>query len=306
MRRLGLSAAVLSLGLLSLAAPASAQRSFVSAVTGSDSNPCSRSSPCRSFGTAIAAVGGGGEVVVLDSGGYGPVTITKAITIESPAGIYAGINVSPGNGISVNAGPFDTVTLRGLTLTQTPASGTAITFTAGGTLTIENCVVDGWYNGVIINAGSPVIVRDSVFKNLAGEGIRVSPASGIAVATVVRCQFETNANVSLSAHENAKVWARDCVFTGGHIGAQSLSAGATSELDLRNCLFTNNNLFALLAETFGGGVAIARVSGSMIMGNTTGLSQITNATLESYGDNDVRGNTSDTIGTITQIGSTRK
>lgn len=45
----------------------------------------------------------------------------------------------------------------------------------------------------------------------------------------------------------------------------------------------------------------------MIMGNSTGLSQ-TGATslMESYGDNDIRGNAVNTSGTITPIGATRE
>jgi hypothetical protein len=46
----------------------------------------------------------------------------------------------------------------------------------------------------------------------------------------------------------------------------------------------------------------------MIMGNpAVGIGQLgAGSTLESYGDNDVRGNTNDTANTITPIGSTRQ
>jgi hypothetical protein len=114
MRRFSTVLTVLFLGGSALFAQA--QRTFVSAQHGSDANPCSVSSPCRTFGAAIAAVAAGGELVVLDSGGYGPVTITKAVTIEAPAGIYAGLYVASGDGIIVDAGGGDTVILRGLTL----------------------------------------------------------------------------------------------------------------------------------------------------------------------------------------------
>ena len=57
-------------------AHAAAQRTFVSA-GGVDNPNCSLAAPCRSFASAIAATLSGGEVIVLDSAGYGPVTITK-------------------------------------------------------------------------------------------------------------------------------------------------------------------------------------------------------------------------------------
>src|SRR5262249_34706657 len=107
---------VIAVFLLAPALFAQGQRVFVSAVSGSDSNPCTRPLPCRTFGQALIAVSAGGEVVVVDSGGYGPVTVTKAVTIVSPPGIYAGISVMSGSGITVNAGATDLVTLRGLSI----------------------------------------------------------------------------------------------------------------------------------------------------------------------------------------------
>ena len=109
-----------SVALLASALSAAAQpRVFVSAQTGIDTNPCSVTSPCRTFGQALSVVASGGEVIVLDSGGYGPVTINKPVTIEAPPGIYAGINTPAGSnpsvGINVSAGVGTSVVLRGLT-----------------------------------------------------------------------------------------------------------------------------------------------------------------------------------------------
>ena len=56
-------------------------QTFVSATLGSDSNPCARSSPCLTFAAALAQTAGG-EIVVLDPGDFGPVIITKALTIR--------------------------------------------------------------------------------------------------------------------------------------------------------------------------------------------------------------------------------
>src|SRR5829696_3669713 len=105
---------------LALTGEASAlvQRTFVSGL-GSDANPCSRAEPCRTFGAAIAQTLAGGEVIALDSAGYGPVTITKAISLIAPPGVYAGITTTVANtyAITVAAGANDLVVLKGLSLT---------------------------------------------------------------------------------------------------------------------------------------------------------------------------------------------
>jgi hypothetical protein len=295
----------LSFGLSLLVSSALAQvaRVFVS-VNGNDGNTCSNvATPCRTFAGGITQVDDGGEVIVLDTGSYGGTTITKGVTINVPPGVVA-FAAQP---FTINA-PGKNVTLRGLTLKAlTPGTGVGITFTAGSTLTIENSVVNGWSNGVSIDGAGILIVRNSVVKNMTNDGILLQPASGNAQATVIECQFESNGNIALGAFENSRVWARDCVFTGNNVAANASSSTAAvpAEIDVRNCIFSNT-LTGAFAVTFSGGTAVTRVSGCMIMGNSTGMGQINAGTLESYGDNDVRGNTSDTVGTITPIGGTRQ
>ena len=60
---------------------AQATRTWVSGL-GDDANPCSRTAPCKTFAGAISKTAPGGEISVLDPGGYGAVTITKPITIS--------------------------------------------------------------------------------------------------------------------------------------------------------------------------------------------------------------------------------
>ena len=65
-----------AMSVVSCEAAATAQPKFV-ASTGNDAAACSLAQPCRGFARAIAQTSAGGEVIVLDSAGYGPVTITK-------------------------------------------------------------------------------------------------------------------------------------------------------------------------------------------------------------------------------------
>src|SRR5882672_9726045 len=93
-----------------------AQRTFVSAANGNDANSCSRPLPCRSFAAAIPFTDPEGEVIVLDSGGYGAVTINQSVSLISPSGVHAGITASSGNAVTVNAGDSAHVVLRNLSL----------------------------------------------------------------------------------------------------------------------------------------------------------------------------------------------
>src|ERR1700732_4318531 len=108
MRKTALFVSILGAMLVILhgtSAQAQATRTWVSGV-GDDANPCSRTAPCKTFAGAFSKTAAGGEIDVLDPGGFGAVTITKAITLSSE-GFEGGVLVSGTNGIVVSAGPSD-------------------------------------------------------------------------------------------------------------------------------------------------------------------------------------------------------
>src|SRR5215471_12490618 len=123
--------------------PAQAQRARVFVASyGNDANPCTFTSPCRTFQQAINVVTTGGEVTAIDSAGFGPINITKAVTITSPDGVEAGIvPTSGGNAITIGAGTNDAVVLRGLTLNGGGVGFNGILFNSGGRLTVTNCTL---------------------------------------------------------------------------------------------------------------------------------------------------------------------
>src|SRR6266576_2121330 len=79
---------------------AQATRTWVSGV-GDDANPCSRTAPCKTFAGAISKTAAGGEISVLDPGGFGAVTITKSITIDG-TGNLGGILAAGTTGIRID------------------------------------------------------------------------------------------------------------------------------------------------------------------------------------------------------------
>ena len=70
--------ALIALG--SVNAASAAARTFVSG-KGTNSGDCALTAPCRSFAYAITQTNDGGEIVVLDTAGYGGVNITKSVSI---------------------------------------------------------------------------------------------------------------------------------------------------------------------------------------------------------------------------------
>jgi len=125
-------------------AEASAQRTFVASY-GNDANVCSLTQPCRGFAAAITQTISGGEVIALDSAGYGPVTITQSVSIIAPAGVYAGISTA--QGVTIHA-PNIKVALRGLTINNTSANGAGygIYLEQGVELSVESCVISNFYS----------------------------------------------------------------------------------------------------------------------------------------------------------------
>src|SRR5262249_12147695 len=65
-------------------------RSAVS-LSGVDTNPCTTTLPCRSFSAAVARTLDGGEIVALDTAGYGPFTIDRSLTVGGAPGVHAAI-----------------------------------------------------------------------------------------------------------------------------------------------------------------------------------------------------------------------
>src|SRR5687767_11091784 len=109
--------ALILFALLGTQSATAGRRSFVSGL-GNDAHPGTREQPKRTFASALPVTDVGGEIVALDSAGFASSTLTinKSVSIISPPGVYAGVSVASGTGITVSIGTNDVVVLRGLTL----------------------------------------------------------------------------------------------------------------------------------------------------------------------------------------------
>jgi hypothetical protein len=184
-------------------AHAQATRTWVSGV-GDDANPCSRTAPCKTFAGAISKTATGGEINVLDPGGFGGVTITKSITISSE-GLEAGVLVSGTNAIIINATTTSVVVLRGLDIEGLGTGLDGIRVIGGlAALHVEKCTINAFRgtNGSGINiaptaAGTTqVFIKDTIVRNNGqgtGGGIFINPAAGATVkASLDNVRMENN------------------------------------------------------------------------------------------------------------------
>jgi hypothetical protein len=202
-------------------AQAQATRTWVSGV-GDDANPCSRTAPCKTFAGAISKTAAGGEIDALDPGGFGALTITKAITIDGGGGQVASVLAAGTNGIVVQAGVGDFVTLvnlrfQGIRQSTSSAGLSAIKFNQGAGLNVINCYIWNWTTGIDVSLNqsqnATVFVGGTTVKNCSGDGIAITNANtGNLRAAIQESNFVENGN-GLHAKSGARVTARNCVFS---------------------------------------------------------------------------------------------
>ena len=290
--------------LISSTVHALANRVFVSARSGNDANTCDNiNAPCQTFAGAVTKLNPGGEAIVLDSGGYGPVTITKSLTIEAPPGVTAFVHPPSGDAITISAGASDTVVLRGLVLNG--GSGHGITVVSAGSVFVENCVISGFVlDGIRVAANSPVWVKDTISR-LNGYGAELLNGH----VAIEHCRFEGNTLDGVLA-DGSFVSVRDSVSArNGQDGFDAVTSSAVnSVLFIYECSSTFNLRNGLHAINSGSGTVLATVANSSVCENA--LFGLNNAGstgggflfFESLGNNMVRHNgTGETNGTITLV-----
>ncbi len=106
----------------------------------------------------------------------------------------AGLAVSSGDGVTINAGADDTVHLRGLAIEGLGTGTNGIVFNTGGNLEIENCVIRNFANsGIRITpslSSTFSVSNTSVSKN--GDGIFVEPTAVIVRGTLSKVTANDN------------------------------------------------------------------------------------------------------------------
>ena len=245
-------------------------RTFVASF-GSDAQPCTLALPCRGFTVALAATDPGGEIVVLDSAGYGQVTIGKSVSITVPAGVYAGISVLSGNGITVSGAGINVV-LSGLTINgQGGVHG--IRFVQGARLNVDNCqIVAMGGNGLRVEGAGTVVVTGTAIRRSGQAGVFVNAAANV---TIVRSRIQSSGSdgIAMSGGASGSV-ARTLIADNGLFGvvASQTSAG-TTRIALNDATITDNDMGTGVYAEATAASAIARVdvTNSLVTRNFNGL-----------------------------------
>jgi len=186
-------------------AHAQATRTWVSGV-GDDVNPCSRTAPCKTFAGAISKTAAGGEISVLDPGGFGAVTITKSITLSGD-GTLASILHSGTNGINISdptpLAPTIRVVLRNLSINGagTTLGTNAVRFISGASLVLDRITIENVSgDGVVMEMGNAV-VKDVTMTNVNGIGAHAKGASSITLENSI----VTNSNIAIQADSTSTI-----------------------------------------------------------------------------------------------------
>lgn len=276
------------------AAPAAAQanRTFVSG-HGSDNNGCSLAAPCRSFQHAHDLTNASGEIAVLDTAGYGPVNITKAISIINQSGVEAGVTPAGGglDGITINAGSSDVVNLRGLTLLGLGTGANGINFISAAVVNIQNCVIRGFgTHGIYAQptVASTLTVTDTILSdNFSGAFVEPNAAVPMLVS-FERVQILNNSLTGLtiaSAYAGGAVHGTvgDSLISGNGTGISTGSGAVRLSLTVVGSKILNNGTGLLIAQT-----STMNLAQSTVSGNTThGYNVFSGygSFLNSYGNN---------------------
>jgi hypothetical protein len=233
--------------------PAHARARVFVASYGNDSNPCTFGSPCKTLQQAVNVVDAGGEVTAIDSAGFGPINISRSVTITSPDGVEAGI-VPPfdGDAIAINAGSTDAVVLRGLTLEGAGVGRNGVNFATGGSLTIMNCVMKDF-----LNDGIALFLQESGTATFA-----------VTNTTVTNNRFQGLSYSSFSNSPNVRIVVDHVVATGNGVGLEfsGISGNGAADIAITNSVASNNTIGIFIS---GGNALTISIDNATVSGNTT-------------------------------------
>jgi Right handed beta helix region len=221
------------------ATPAQAQatRTWVSGV-GDDANPCSRTAPCKTFPGAISKTATGGEINVLDPGGFGSVTITKAISIKSDH-IEAGVLASGANGIVISstipAGAkvlLQGLDIEGINQSPNPAGLTGVLIQGAAKVTIQDCSIRN-FSQFGVNLAGPanarVFITDSIIMGNTLGGFQILGTSGAANNGILdRTTIDNNGPASVKLGPGASLTVSGSVLTGSAVAIDATAGGTVT------------------------------------------------------------------------------
>ncbi len=308
---------ILTVALAGVSASASATgltKAWVSSAGANGSGCGPIATPCRTIAGALAILAPGGEIDIHDPGAYGPgpIVINQAVSIVNDGVGVAGVQAGSGNNaFTISVGAADTVVIRGLTIDGGGVGSNGIEFDGGGGLTVANCVIRHF-----ANTGS---------NN--GNGILLAPTVGTTSVLVSNAMIADNglAGVYYDAPSGSNTLnaAFDRVIVQNNnngLAFETAGGVAAFNASVSESIVRNNSGFGLFQDTNPSAISQVVVDSSYFLGNQTAGIQVQGQTLwlgrsvvqqngivgvrnlggtiNSYQDNKINGNGTDTVGTI--------
>jgi hypothetical protein len=292
MKNLQLRASILPVAImtlvLGLTAHAQATRTWISGV-GDDANPCSRTAPCKTFAGAISKTTAGGEIDCMDPGGFGALTITKAITIDCNSGVGSAL-VSGTNGMVVNAGPNDVVYLKNINFNGISGAGSGslngVQFLAGKALILRNVDIFGFTQSCVDaetgGTSATLTIEGSTLTNCA-TGVNIATTGAALLNATIHNVHIGLTTTGVDAGNGSRVNIRDSVISGATTGIKEETGTPVVTLTGSTVAFTST----AIQSVTGGYVA---VSGNSFTDNSTIVLSTNGGTIVSGGDNLTFGN----------------
>ncbi len=264
----------LFLAVLLTASMASAQtRTWVEG-NGNDANPCSFTAPCKTYSGAFGKTAIGGTISTIDAGAYGAVTITHSITIDGSESLASILASAGTTGVIVNAGISDVVILRNLDVFGAGSGADGIRINQAGEVYIENCRINGFTSsGIkIMNVSNDVKVhiRNTESRNNSVDGLIVVPSgTGTAKVSVENSHFAGNTQNGVHvAGANNQLLISNSNVNGNANGL--VVEQTTSKMYVQNTTVAFNAT-AGVQPGVAGNVPVIQLSGSIVVGNGTGI-----------------------------------
>lgn len=280
------STAALVVGFSTLA-HAQATRTWVSGV-GDDVNPCSRTAPCKTFAGAISKTATGGEISVLDPGGFGALTITKAITINGD-GTLASVLSSLTHGITINITTnltTDKVVIRNVSINGGGNGISGVRFLDGQEVILDNVTISGVTDaGVnVTQSQSCSVFLRNVRISKALVGVRTQTTAGTVAGAFENVAIEGMTSHGVECVNNTFLVLRN-VATNRCGGSGVRSSGGLVDLSILDSVSSLNNVGY---ETLAG---IIRIANCGMFYNNTNLA----GTVTSGGNNKSANNTTQNV-----------
>jgi len=295
--RIAVVFATLVLPCFVLAAPF---RAYLSS-SGSDSNPCTVTQPCRLLPAALAAVADGGEIWILDSANFnaGTVAVAKSVSIVALPGQIASVVAAGGAPAIMISAPGVAVRLRNLAFSRNAANpGTyGIEMTDGASLSIEGSTFSGLDHYAIYphEVNATVTVKNTSFSAITDYAVY---PRNVPAVNIIGSQFTDTKGAAYFESPGTTFTLTDSTIVNCDIG---IGFTPTPVGDI-HALVTHTRIekcnIGINGVNAGSPSMDVSLGDSFIAGNGTGV-VASGVQVYSAGNNQFSGNTTDVLGSLT-------